>query len=111
LVGVKSNRFGVSSRLRVDVEENGQTRSIYRWVNSGGSFGCNPLRQHIGVGKATRVKQLEVFWPKSNETQVFTDLPVNCIVRITEGADQYVETNLRRTEFARPRAQQLGAPN
>jgi hypothetical protein len=105
LVGVESNRFGVGSRIRVDVEENGQTRSIYRWVNSGGSFGCNSLRQQIGVGKARRVKQLQVFWPTSNQTQVFDDLPVNGIVRITEGANQYVETNLRRSEFVRPRAQ------
>ena len=101
LVGVESNRFGVGSRIRVDVEEDGQTRSIYRWVNSGGSFGCNSLRQQIGVGKATRVKRLEVFWPKSNETQVFEDLPTNGIIRVTEGAKEYVETNLRPTEFAR----------
>jgi hypothetical protein len=111
LVGVESNRFGVGSRIRVDFEENSQTRSIYRWVNSGGSFGCNSLRQQIGVGKSRRVKRLQVFWPKSNQTQVFDDLPVNCIVRITEGANQYVETNLRRSEFVKPRAQQLATPN
>jgi hypothetical protein len=103
LVGVESNRFGVGSRIRVDVDEDGKTRSIYRWVNSGGSFGCNSLRQQIGVGKATRVKRLEVFWPKSNETQVFDDLPTNGIARVTEGAQKYVETDLRPAEFAQPR--------
>jgi hypothetical protein len=111
LVGVESNRFGLGSRIRVDVEENGQTRSIYRWVNSGGSFGCNSLRQQIGLGKATRVKRLEVFWPTSNQTQTFDDLPVNCIVRVTEGANKYLETKLQPTEFARRRAQPLAMPN
>jgi hypothetical protein len=111
LVGVESNRFGVGSRIRVDVEENGQTRSIYRWVNSGGSFGCNSLRQQIGVGQAKRVKRLEVFWPKSNQTQTFDDLRVNSIVRVTEGANQYLETNLRPTKFARRSAQPQAMPN
>jgi hypothetical protein len=111
LVGVESNRFGVGSRIRVDVEENGQTRSIYRWVNSGGSFGCNSLRQQIGVGKATSVKRLEVFWPKSNTMQTFDDLPVNCIVRVKEGAETHLETNLRPTEFARSGQQPVAKPN
>jgi hypothetical protein len=85
------------------VEENRSTRSIYRWVNSGGSFGCNSLRQQIGVGKAARVKRLEVYWPKSDRTHAFEDLPTNCIIRVTEGAKEYVETNLRPAEFDRPR--------
>jgi hypothetical protein len=100
LVGVESNRFGVGSRIRVDVEEDGQTRSIYRWVNSGGSFGCNPMRQQIGVGNADRVRRLEIYWPKTDQTQSFNDVPVNRIVRVTEGARDYVETNLRPSPFA-----------
>jgi hypothetical protein len=102
LVGVESNRFGVGSRIGLEIEEDGHEQTIYRWVNSGGSFGCNPLRQQIGVGKAVRVKRLEVYWPTSDQTQSFDDVPVNCIVRITEGADEYVETILRPTAFARP---------
>jgi hypothetical protein len=103
LVGVDSNRFGVGSRIRLDVEDNGQARSIYKWVNSGGSFGCNSLRQQIGIGKATVVKRLEVYWPKSDTTQVFENLPANGIVRVTEGSDDLVKTGLRATEFDRPR--------
>jgi hypothetical protein len=103
LVGFESNRFGVGSRIRVDVEDGGQTRSIYRWVNSGGSFGCNPLRQQIGIGQATRVQRLEVFWPRTGETQVFEDLPVNGILRVTEGSSKVEEMGLPATEFDRPR--------
>ena len=52
LVGRQSNRSAIGARIRVQIEENGVTRSVYRHVNSGGSFGANPLRQTIGLGKA-----------------------------------------------------------
>jgi hypothetical protein len=100
LAGVESNRFGVGSRIRVDIEEGGRTRSIYRWVNSGGSFGCNSLRQHIGVGKATIVKRLEVFWPTTGATQTFDNVPTGAIVRVTEGSPDLLPMKLRPTVFA-----------
>ena len=52
--GAARNRAAIGARVRVDVVENGRRRSIYRTVNSGGSFGANPLRQHIGVGSRDR---------------------------------------------------------
>jgi len=39
-------------------------------VSRGGSFGANPLRQTIGLGKATAITAIEVFWPTTGETQV-----------------------------------------
>ncbi|MXX37344.1 MAG: CRTAC1 family protein, partial [Gemmatimonadetes bacterium] len=85
VVGVESNRSGIGTQLRVDVVEGGQRRSLYRWVGSGGSFGGNPLRQYVGLGSAERVAQLVVFWPKSGREQVFAEVPVNAIIRVTEG--------------------------
>jgi hypothetical protein len=38
-------------------------------------------------------------------------LPVNCIVRVAEGANEYLETKLQPTEFARRRDQPLAMPN
>jgi len=35
----------------------------------GGSFGGNPMRQEIGLGKAKRVAWLEVLWPATGEKQ------------------------------------------
>ncbi|NIS03213.1 MAG: CRTAC1 family protein, partial [Gemmatimonadetes bacterium] len=49
LLGTRSNRSAIGARIRVDVTEDGTSRSIYRWVGSGGSFGGNPLRQEIGL--------------------------------------------------------------
>ena len=53
LVGVRSNRSAIGARIRAEVVENGRRRSIYKHVNSGGSFGANPLRQTIGLGEAS----------------------------------------------------------
>jgi hypothetical protein len=88
LVGQDSNRCALGTRLRADIVEKGQKRSVYRVVSSGGSFGANPLRVHFGLGQAEKLEALEVWWPKSNQRQVFKDLPLDRFVTITEGSDQ-----------------------
>ena len=89
LGGVESNRSGIGARIRADFSDRGERRSIYRWVNSGGSFGANPLRQHLGLGQAEQVQMLEVHWPASGRTQRFRDVPVDRYIAIAEDADQY----------------------
>ena len=79
--------------------ENGIPRSIYRHVNSGGSFGANPLRQTIGLGKAARIETLEVFWPTTGLTQQFTDLPADQIIQIVEGETSHSTVNLGTTKL------------
>ena len=101
LVGVRSNRFGVGSRIRIDVVEDGAPRSIYRWVGTGGSFGVNPLRQEIGVGQAERIERIDVYWPTSDETQSFRSVAVDQWIEITEGSSEYRRRPLRRWAFAR----------
>ena len=107
LVGKKSNRSAIGARIRVEIEEEGKKRSVYKWVNSGGSFGANPLRQEIGVGKVTKIDVLEVFWPTSGRTQTFRDLAVDQFIEITEGASEYRELPWRPPKF-RSRRQPLG---
>ena len=55
-------------------------------MNTGGSFGANPLRQMIGVGKAEKIVSIEVYWPTSGITQRVDDVPLDAYVRVTEGA-------------------------
>jgi hypothetical protein len=90
LTGVASNRSAIGARIRVEFEEDGETRSVYRRVNSGGSFGCNSFTQHLGVGQATEVDVLEVFWPRTGKTQTFRDIAVDQRVEILEGAEEAV---------------------
>jgi hypothetical protein len=99
LVGNKSNRCAIGVRIRADIVEDGVERSVFRHVNSGGSFGCNPLRQTIGLGQASSVRKLEIYWPTTDETQTFVDLSVDRIIRITEGEDQIEVLNLPAYRF------------
>lgn len=85
LAGTRTNRAGIGARLTLTVKDaGGAPRRIYRTVGSGGSFGANPLAQHVGVGGATAIDRLEVYWPASRTTQTFTGIPVDRTVRVTE---------------------------
>jgi hypothetical protein len=92
LVGVKSNRPAIGARIKVTVENQGQgSRSIYRTVGSGGSFGASPLQQHIGLGKSARILSLEIWWPASNTRQVFNNVDKNQFLEIKEFAEPYTK--------------------
>ena len=89
LVGVTSNKSAIGARIRADIMEGGKERSVYKWVNSGGSFGANPLRQHLGLGRAEVIQSLEIYWPTSDRTQLFQDVEVNQFIVVTEDRDEY----------------------
>ena len=97
LEGVRSNRSAIGARIRAVVvdEEGSGRRSVYRHVNSGGSFGGNPLRQTLGLGRASRIERLEVFWPATGVTQTFPDPPLDRIIHIVEGEPSYSILALR----------------
>jgi hypothetical protein len=99
LVGRKSNRSAIGARIRVQIEENGVTRSIYRHVNSGGSFGANPLRQTIGLGKAKAAQRLEIFWPRTGKTQALINPPTGQFIQVVEGEEGYTTLSLKRFKF------------
>lgn len=97
LIGTTSNRAAIGARIRVELRDGTTSRSIYRWVNSGATFGANPLQPLIGIGAAEQVELVEVYWPKSDQTQRFENLPVDRWTVITEGSSQ-------TTEIAQPAA-------
>lgn len=94
LEGVQSNRCAIGARIHLRAKENGKERSIYRTISSGGSFGANPLRQTIGLGKSSEILRLEVFWPTTGKTQVLTGIELDSSILVVEGADSYVELDL-----------------
>ena len=96
LVGVHSNQSAIGARIHVRVIENGQERSIYKHVNSGGSFGANPLRQTIGLGESPTIEMLQVYWPTTGQTQTFRNLPADQFIQITEGVDRYAPLTLKK---------------
>ena len=88
LIGTDSNRSAIGTRIHVVVADDSGSRSIYRWVNSGATFGASPLRQQIGLGRSSSVERLEIYWPKTDKTQVFTDVPVDRRYEVREGQDE-----------------------
>jgi FG-GAP-like repeat/ASPIC and UnbV len=95
LVGVKTNRSAIGARITVTVENAGHgTRAIHGTVGSGGSFGASPLAQHIGLGKAARIVDVEIWWPTSNTRQHFAHPDKNQWLEIKEFAQTY--TRLER---------------
>jgi hypothetical protein len=96
LVGVKSNRAAVGARIKVTVENEGHgSRSIYKTVGSGGSFGSNPFEQHIGLGKSARIQNLEIWWPASNTRQNFSGVGKNQFIEIQELARDFKKIERR----------------
>ncbi|HUG53721.1 MAG TPA: ASPIC/UnbV domain-containing protein, partial [Vicinamibacteria bacterium] len=102
LEGVRSNRRAVGARIKVTVDGGEGPRSIHRTVGSGGSFGASPLRQEIGLGRATSVRRVEVSWPATGEVQTIDGLEPRRRYRIREGSPQ-------ATEVRWPRAGRGGA--
>ena len=99
LVGKQSNRSAIGARIHVMTGDGDSRRSIYCWVNSGGSFGANPLRQQMGLGKATKIHLLEIFWPSTGQTQKFLDVEVDQFIEITEGVEKYRKMLLKSMKF------------
>jgi hypothetical protein len=85
LEGSTANKKGVGSRIKISFAENGVSRSVYRDVNSGGSFGCSPLRLQIGIGEAEKIDTLFITWSGSNKKQMLTDIKPNQFITVREG--------------------------
>lgn len=87
LVGVRSNRWGYGARIKLVIDTPAGQREIHRAVGSVSSFGGSPHRQEIGLGDATGINAVEIYWPASDTRQVFKDVAMDRMMRITEGGD------------------------
>ena len=88
LVGVKSNRSGIGSRVIVTSKPKGPSGQILTQVDelrSGGSyFSQNDLRMHFGLDQAQKVDEVEIRW-LSGKVDRLNDLEVNRLYIIEEG--------------------------
>jgi hypothetical protein len=99
LEGMVSNKAAIGSKIKVTFKENDIERSVYRDVNSGGSFGSNPLRQHIGLGQAVVIDSLEIKWPVTGRVQVFKNLKADTNIKIKETVDSFTTYELNQINF------------
>lgn len=98
LVGTKSNRSAIGSRIKVTFTEKGIKRSVFKDVNSGGSFGSSPLRQEIGVGQANMIDEIEIRWAGSGVIQYLRQVKPCQFLQITENG-KVTPLNLRSLNF------------
>ena len=98
LVGVKTNRAAIGAQIKVTVEGEDHTRrTVYHTVSSGGSFGANPMEQHIGLGKSAKIVDIEVWWPTSQTRQTLVRVEKNQFIEVKEFAPGF--TRLERRPF------------
>ena len=93
LVGKKSNRSGIGSRITVTATTAAQEKSgiakqplkQVEEVRSGGSyFSQNDMRIHFGLDSATKADLVEIVWP-SGTKDVLKDLAANRLYVVEEG--------------------------
>jgi FG-GAP-like repeat/ASPIC and UnbV len=101
LRGVKTNRAAYGARIKVTIDEQGHERSIYRAVGSVSSFGGNPMRQHIGVGKAASIREIEIWWPVSGIRQHFRKVAVDRTYKVREDSQTLVPVAVKTFEFGK----------
>nr|WP_294789801.1 CRTAC1 family protein [uncultured Mucilaginibacter sp.] len=111
LEGTTSNKLAIGAKLKVCFTDNGQKRIVYRDINSGGSFGSNPLAQHIGIGAATVVDSIVITWPVTKKLQRFTNIPVGTVVEIKEGQNKWSANKLRYFNFDMVKPADMGHMN
>jgi enediyne biosynthesis protein E4 len=81
LVGTKSNRAAIGSRVTVHAA--GMTQ--FDEVRGGASYlSQNDLRLHFGLGSATKIDSVEVRWP-TGKIENFKDVAADKIYTIVEG--------------------------
>ena len=102
LVGVETNRSAIGTRIRVTVNTPNGERIIYRTVRSGGSFGDSPFRQHIGLGNAVSIKEVEIKWQKTSKIVRLSKLTMNQTYRLSEDSNLPKLLNFKKFDFAKP---------
>jgi len=80
LVGVKSNRDGIGSQIRISTPLGDQ----FATVSTSGSYqSSSDKRVHFGLGSAEVVREIEIRWP-SGVRQTLKDVKADQIMTVTE---------------------------
>ncbi len=84
--GTQTNKYGIGVRVKAKATINGNTYWQMREIQSQTGFGSQDQPwAHFGLGDATQVDSLTVYWPVSGITTVFTDVPADQFVTVVEG--------------------------
>lgn len=80
LVGTKSNRDAIGSRVKLTIDNKSQTR----WrMSSSGYLSQSDYRLHFGLGNQKKIDQIEIRWP-TGKIQIVNNVGINQIIKIIE---------------------------
>ena len=82
LIGVKSNRDGLGTKVKITTALGSQYNQATTTVGYNSS---SDKRVHFGLGSATRIDSIELVWP-SGIKQVLKDVKADQVLTVTEGA-------------------------
>ena len=86
LVGTSSNRSAIGARVKITASNTqGQSKIFFNTVNSGGSFGANPLLVEQGLGDFDIINQVEILWPGQAAPQIIKNIKSKSYLLITQG--------------------------
>ena len=83
LIGTKCNRTAIGARARVITGKHIQMDEVHSGTSV---MSQNDLRLHFGVGAVETIDAIEVKWPTTQKVERFTQVKVNQILTIREGA-------------------------
>jgi hypothetical protein len=83
LIGTKCNRTAIGARVRVVTGKHSQMDEVHSGTSV---ISQSDLRLHFGLGESKIVDLVEVKWPTTQKVEKFTNLKVNQILTIKEGA-------------------------
>jgi len=101
LEGTQTNRAALGAKVTLHFQEGGKSRTVYREVNSGGSFGDSPFRREIGIGQADVIDKIIIHWPTSGIQQEFKNVQPNQFIKIREGQAEIETLPLKKLVFKR----------
>jgi hypothetical protein len=80
LEGRRSNRLAIGATVIVTTGSRKQARAV---LSQSSYYSHDDLRLHFGLGRATRVDEVEVRWP-NGAVQHMKDVAVRTVLKITE---------------------------
>jgi hypothetical protein len=80
-VGTKDNRDGLGTKIKITTSEGVQYNEATTAVGYGSS---SDKRVHFGLGKATTIDKIELWWP-TGVKQTLTNVKADQVLTIVEG--------------------------
>lgn len=100
LEGIKANKSAIGARVKIIASnEKGENQTFYNRLNSGGSFGANPLLIEQGLGTYNNIDRIEIIWPGQKNAQIINNVKSGSYLKITQDESLFEEINVDKIMF------------